>query len=288
MTSLTNYQVQEHGQWEVVYHKQVPFAEARRILSELEKTRPDPEIFEKIPSSVNARVLRTFLKSHEETTTVYIKRYFFRSKLDFFKHLLRPGRGKRAFDASLMLMENGFNAPEPLILMQKKTGPFRTDNILVSKKPPEAEYFGTVFNRIRSSLPARKVFLTEFGQVVGRMHSLGIIHGDMRLSNVLVQRDREKYIFWFIDNERTWKYEKAPLMLVRKNLVQVNLFGSNIPDTDRMRFMRAYAKKRGLSREETRQIISLVLDRTAWRIKRRKSRKAIKRVKRTRKEAHNR
>jgi serine/threonine protein kinase len=287
MSSNSGYTIKKHGRWEIICHGSVSFAEALWVLSELEKTSPDPEFFEKIPSSLNARVFKTLLNFNEEQVPVYIKRYFFRSKLDFIKHLFRPGRGKRAFDASLMLRKNGFNAPEPLIIMQKKTGPFSTDNILVSRQALEAVYFGTVYNEVRTSLSARRVFLTEFGQTVGRMHSLGIIHGDMRLSNVLVQKDKGKHVFWFIDNERTWKYRKAPLMLVRKNLVQVNLFGSNIPDTDRMCFMKAYARQQGLSREEMRNIIRLVLDRTTWRIERRKTRKAVKRAKKERKKAHN-
>lgn len=287
MSSNNGYTTEKHNGWEITRHDMIPPAEALRVLSELAAGSPDPEAFEKIPSSVNARVLRSVIKTRQEKIPVYIKRYFYRSRLDYFKHLLRPGRGKRAFDASLMLRKNGFNAPEPLIIMQKKTGPFRADNILITKKAPDALYFGTVFNNIRTSPGARKAFLTEFGQIVGRMHSLGIIHGDMRLSNVLVQKDKGKHFFWFIDNERTWKYRKPPLMLVRKNLVQANLFGSSASRTDRMRFMKAYADQRGLSSEEMRKLVSLVLDRTAWRIQRRKSRKAVKKAKRARKEAHN-
>jgi hypothetical protein len=72
------------------------------------------------------------------------------------------------------------------------------------------------------------------------MHAKGIFHGDLRLGNVLVVREGQKWRFFFIDNERTKKFYLLPNRLRLKNLVQINMFRSGITNTDRMRFFKAY------------------------------------------------
>jgi tRNA A-37 threonylcarbamoyl transferase component Bud32 len=75
------------------------------------------------------------------------------------------------------------------------------------------------------------------------MHAAGIFHGDLRLGNVLVQKNEGQWRFFFIDNERTKKFYHLPDSLRLKNLVQVNMFREGISRTDRLRFFKAYLKE---------------------------------------------
>jgi predicted unusual protein kinase regulating ubiquinone biosynthesis (AarF/ABC1/UbiB family) len=75
------------------------------------------------------------------------------------------------------------------------------------------------------------------------MHAAGIFHGDLRLGNVLVQKNEGQWRFFFIDNERTKKFYRLPSRLRLKNLVQINMFRYDIGNTDRLRFFKAYLKE---------------------------------------------
>ena len=265
--------------WSLDIHPDVSIDEVYKLLSPDGRVCLDKNTHRQVVSSGNARVFFTTLCLKNKPAGVYVKHYLFRSIVDFLKHLFRSSRGKRAFKASLMLRQHEFNAPEPVTLMQKKTGPFFTQSTLISKAAPcsasLSSYLKNISEEKRDSLPVlKRDLLTQFGSTIGRMHSKGIIHGDLRLSNVLTQKCEDKILFWFIDNERTRQFKSVPLRLVRKNLVQINMFRTNITNTDRMRFMKAYAHARGLSKEETRKIVRLVTDRTSLRLSKKYGRDA--------------
>ncbi len=211
----------------------------------------------------------------DQSVGVYIKEYCFRSRADFLKHFFRASRARRAFNASLMLKENGFNAPEPLILMQKKAGPFTTKAVLITREAVDAQKLRHTFWKVvENGLAPKRNFLKKFGRLIGRMHARGIIHGDLRIGNVLVQESGGDHSFWFIDNERTVRYSSPPLSLIKKNLVQLNMFGyKSLSNTDKMRFMSEYAKQRNLTRDETERLIGLVLEKTSWRVRKKEEKR---------------
>ncbi len=262
---------EKHGKWSLLIHKGIDLDEALKLIPPGDNSAPDDHLFRKMRSSSNARVFLASCLCNGRAVDVYIKHYLFRSAFDFLKHFFRPGRGKRAFNASLMLKRAGLQAPEPLILMQKTLGPFKTDNILVTEAKNSHKQLSSSLKELAdlgstSSVREKRSLLTDFGTIIGRMHEQGIIHGDLRTGNVLVKKEAHGFLFCFIDNERTRKYPKAPLQLVKKNLVQINMFRTGISNADRLRFMKAYAGQRRLSQEESLALIKMVVDRTRKRL----------------------
>jgi len=180
---------------------------------------------------------------------LYFKRYLCRSIWDFIKHLFRAGRARRAFDAAMMLAENGFDVPAVVAMAECRAGFFNTTNFLVTLEienakqiyqaiPKDLEYLS------KEELKSKRELFRAFGQTVGRMHAGGIFHGDLRLGNVLARKEQDGWRFFFLDNERTKKFGRLPNRLRLKNLVQVNMFFSEaVSSTDRMRFFTAYLKQ---------------------------------------------
>ncbi len=267
------FETRKYGKWSILLRRGLPWEEAANILSPDGNIFPDENIFVRVRSSGNARVFFApcIFKGHQ--VQVYFKHYLFRAKrFDFFKHLVRPGRGKRALQASLMLLEHGFNAPEPLALLQKRHGPFATENILVTRGVENSVPLGTRLKELSiphdpAVLKAKRRLIAEFGRTVGRMHALGIIHGDLRLNNVLVQNPEDIPGFFFIDNERTRKYKRATDKLVKKNLVQINMQRDAVSNTDRMRFMRTYSRQRDLNMSEILFLSQMVVETTDQRLR---------------------
>ena len=172
---------------------------------------------------------------------IYYKEFLPRSPVEKLKALVKGTRATRARRHSDALLKAGFNAPT---------------NIAWGKLPGGREYLFThtvpgagITQWLRSdlsvrdpaSLALRRQLLRELGVFIGRLHATGFIHGDLRPSNVLAAKGREKFQFSLIDNERNIQQTPPAGKLVLKNLMQLNmLLPTDLTRTDRMRFFRAW------------------------------------------------
>ncbi|MEA3224580.1 MAG: lipopolysaccharide kinase InaA family protein [Planctomycetota bacterium] len=234
--------------WTVSIRKNFPESEIENLLSVNDLSVECRDQFTKVASSDYARVFRGSVSFDGASRMVYLKQYLCRSKLDFVKHFFRASRAKRAFNASLMLRQNGFDTPAVVGLFERRIGPFCTDNFLLTEEVGNAGSMVEVLTDLcadsdADTLVRKRDLIRAFAETLGRMHAEGIFHGDLRLGNVLVAREEQKWRFFFIDNERTRKFYNLPSTLRLKNLVQVNMFIHGISNTDRLRFFRAYLSK---------------------------------------------
>jgi serine/threonine protein kinase len=90
----------------------------------------------------------------------------------------------------------------------------------------------------------KRSLLRSAGEFIGKLHSKGIFHGDLRLDNILVEGwETGEPTFSLIDNERNKYFDEKHISNIcrRKNLVQVNMvILPQITFTDRLRFFMAY------------------------------------------------
>jgi len=224
-----------------------------------------------IPSSRFCRVYKLVIPFNNVDTPVYLKQHLSRGIWDTIKHTIRPGRAKREFNASLMLQNNGFDAPAIIALLEHRLGPFRTDSLLITK---EVENAKPILKSLADSCPnenhtsdSRWNLIESFGQTIGQMHARGIFHGDLRLGNVLASREKNIWRFFFLDNERTRKFRRLPARLRVKNLVQLQMpTAITIGNTDRMRFYSKYTAKNAMNEREKRTLAEKVLKKTLRRL----------------------
>jgi serine/threonine protein kinase len=116
----------------------------------------------------------------------------------------------------------------------------------------------------------RREVLKHLGEEVGELHRTGFVHGDLRLSNILVQEDTGKPAFYFLDNERTRLHRRRiPRREIVKNLRQINTDAvSRLSRTDRLRIFQAYHAACGIRYTNTqkRLLLAEVEKRTAQRL----------------------
>jgi len=233
--------------WTILIRKNFPKRDIRNMVAENDSSTDDQGQFVRVPSSDYTRVFKCNVSLDGAAMPLYLKKYLCRSATDFLKHLFRPSRARRAFNATMMLHKNGFDAPAVIGLFEQRTGPFCNENLLLTEGIENSksmqELLTDICQNVAGDTFSRKRALIEaFGGIIGQMHAKGIFHGDLRLGNVLVVREERKWRFFFIDNERTKKFYHLPDRLRLKNLVQINMFQSGITNTDRMRFFKAYMK----------------------------------------------
>ena len=258
--------------WTVRISKNFPMNEIGSLLS-LSDSSDDRGGFTRVSSSDQTRVFRCKISFDGTDHPFYLKRYLTRSTLDFVKHIFRPSRARRAYNASLMLQRNGFDAPAVIGLFERRLGPFCVDNSLLTEDVENTGSMMQVLTDIcrgsdRNALVRKRGLIEAFAKTVGRLHAMGIFHGDLRLGNVLVVKDGQRWRFFFIDNERTKMFIRLPARLRLKNLVQVNMLPDGITNTDRSRFFRAYLEQNPIIAHKRNKWAGKVIEKTRLRFQR--------------------
>lgn len=220
-------------------------AELRRAIQALLDDEPLPEGVVRVPSSALARVARMEVAGE----TFFLKVYLSGGRMDNFKQKLRGNRAERARKAALELEHFGFDTAEVVL-----TGAVGDRSWMVSRAIDGIGFgfYAYAFLRPPFSSPARLAWKREviraLGDYVGRLHAVGIVHGDLRMNNILIDGHAKPPHFALIDNERNMRFSVyMPRRLRIKNLVQVTLFHPPIVTrADRLRFYQAYCKAIGL------------------------------------------
>jgi hypothetical protein len=207
--------------------------------------------FVKLPSSKFAKVFKFNVYLKGKIYSLILKQYLNRSFFDILKNSLRPCRAERAFKAGRMLKRYGFFTPDIVAVGRKTFAGIPTGNFLITS---QVENSVPLYKMLDIDISQKQQLIKQFGQTVGRMHAAGIFHGDLRLGNVLVKpvvslsnpKDDNRFVFIFLDNERTRKFKKLPESLRLKNLVQISMSRENISDSDRMHFLDAYLAQQNI------------------------------------------
>ena len=142
-----------------------------------------------IRSSKFAHVYKFTVSFDDVDREVYYKGYLHRSILDFIKHFFRTSRARRAFNAAMMLTENGFDTPAVIAMGECRFGLFHTSDFLVTLEVENAKriyqcLFDVLENLNKEQLRSRRKLIRAFGQIVGRAHSRGIFHGEIGRAHV--------------------------------------------------------------------------------------------------------
>jgi RIO-like serine/threonine protein kinase len=214
--------------------------------------------FEKLGSSKFALVLKFNFLLKSKVYSIVLKKYFMRNFKDCFKFLFRQTRAQRAYNAGQMLIENGFLTP-PAVAHGRKF----LMTLEVRDSTPIFKLLGTL------AADKKKKLIQQFAQTIGTMHDKGIVHGDLRLGNVLAKSNSENFEFYFLDNERTKKYEQIPWKLRVKNLVQINMHRDNVDENDRKLFFDAYLSQQSTPMD-SHKLSEEVISRTNRRLAKKK------------------
>jgi len=190
-----------------------------------------------VPCSKDAVVAAT-----TESPIVFYKAFLPRNKFEKIKAIIRGNRSKRACKQADILHKAGLPSPEILCW-----GRGRRNVFLISEGFCGVGFFQYLKMNLLPPLSKEKIrkkrlLLKEAGSLIGKMHSMGIVHGDLRQNNLLVKEVENGFQFSLIDNESNRKWWFIPRSKILKNLVQFSIFSDNLlTKTDLMRLYNAYA-----------------------------------------------
>jgi hypothetical protein len=164
-----------------------------------------------------------------------------------------PGgwRARRAFRMGEALRAAGFAAPDAVLVGEREGA-----GLLVMRHVG-GEDLAVVVGRLPRS--SKRALLRLLGDVVGRLHRAGFVHGDLVPPNVRVVDGR----LVLLDNDRTRRSRLLVRLTGRRNLVQLGRFVvPGVTATDRIRVLAAYAAARGLGRAARHRLARWVMAKT--------------------------
>lgn len=199
----------------------------------------------------------------------YFKRFLLRNGRDYFKHIFRSSRARRALIGGQAVRSRGFRAPRGYCLIESRRFGRTVESALVMEAVDDCP---AVSAWIRNADPIspderaeRRQLLKAFGSEVGAWHTAGLYHGDMRLGNILCRVRNGSFDFIWLDNERTRMYRDLPLRRRLQNLVQVNMMHQGMSRTDRLRLWKSYADTAGIPERSRRELARRVAELTRLR-----------------------
>ncbi|MDH3694127.1 MAG: hypothetical protein OER96_06105 [Gammaproteobacteria bacterium] len=209
------------------------------------------------------------LPSENKVTTTYIKLYKKSGGVRAIKQRVRESKHRRAFRITQELREKGFLVPSIYVC-----GDTVHDNIycglLVTEKLPYIDLSqlpGLLDSLSDSQHKEFKHTLSiALGEQIGKLHNLGYVHGDLVVTNILVDPRNPRTVV-FIDHDRS---THSPVLtrkhLQMRNLIQINRHViDGINHADRLRVFLAYSKARQWNQSRTKTIMREVAKRTVKR-----------------------
>lgn len=199
----------------------------------------------------SSRGARVFRSGEGSSANFYWKEFRARGALDPLKAWLRGSRAARAVRGAERLAAIGVDAPRTLALVEERGAFGVARAVLVTEAV--LDRVGLEHWAVSDDLASRdrRRIVTAAAVAVAAIHRAGLVHGDLRPSNVLVDRAGDRVTF--LDNERTRPSRRRRERL--RNLVQLGVDQLGPPfRTDRLRFVHAYVRASGGSRDDAREL----------------------------------
>lgn len=152
---------------------------------------------------------------------VWLKRFNSKGAADFLAKRIFGSRARRLWTISKRLYEAGLPVPLPLAFCEPSCS--MRHSFYLSAAVESAEDLGSLF--LQGRFDASRERAEQLGRVLAAWHSAGAVHGDLKWSNILLQKDGERRSFFFVDLDQAQLYSRPNLKGIVKDLVRFYRYG---------------------------------------------------------------
>lgn len=185
----------KHGMIDEVYSKKsfsaIVMCNKQFLSDDMLTLLDDPDVF---LDNSKAKIIQNNFKSKVgivvlDGKRLVIKRHNYKSKWHKFKRYFRPARSSRNWYYSHFLISRGIFVPKPVAFVEKRIGLLRGMSHFVY------EYVKGITGEtyFENNMESPEKIEQGMGMVVSlvtKIRELGIIHGDIRMSNLIFQDNR--------------------------------------------------------------------------------------------------
>jgi hypothetical protein len=180
---------------------------------------------------------------------VCVKEYGWRGRGNRLKDLIRPSPARREWQAAAHLARlegspGGAFAPHAFALLEPLLTQRATSAFVILEALENCRGLGDAVAQVAGETRRRRRFVEWFASELARLHALGVHHGDLKASNVLV-REAPGEAGWrcfLVDLADVSVRSDVDYTRRATSLAQLNASISRVISTpDRLRFLRRYA-----------------------------------------------
>ena len=176
---------------------------------------------------------------------LHVKRYNPKGRLYGLRYLLRRSRARRIWELAARLQGAPIATPEVLGYAERRKLGFLRAAYLVTRGIPSAEQLDRYIERkYRGLMRERKtLFLQKLAVVLGSAHGAGLIHGDLKATNILVEEAGDDWLLWLVDLDSARARRSPDLRDRSGDIARLNRSipgSSSISRSDRLRILAWY------------------------------------------------
>ena len=154
---------------------------------------------------------------------IYLKRYNVKSIADVIKNIFRSSKGRKTWLASNILKIRGVPTPEPVLFMERRKPFLIFESYIVTESLFEAKplnlFMDSIFNLMMKKNKLQ--FIKEVAMKVKQLHDCGIMHRDLKATNILVNAG-DKIKIYFTDLDAIKVSDSLLLAERTKDLARLN------------------------------------------------------------------
>ncbi len=151
---------------------------------------------------------------------VVLKRFNYRGCIDAFIKKIFGSRARRLYLKTIELSKRGVSVPEPLAFIEGRDG---KSSLFISRHMEGYDNMAILFKDPALAKEDSELIMRSVAKVIAKLHLADVFHGDMKWSNILVDRREEVLKVIFVDNDQA--------------CIKKNISGSDITE-DIVRFYR--------------------------------------------------
>jgi serine/threonine protein kinase len=179
--------------------------------------------------------------SEENTIKIVIKEFFTRG-LKKIKTLVLPSKAKKAWRGGVALMKRGIPTPVPVGYLESRRSPFIKESCYLSVMEEGVDEIRHLFRH--SSGDELESLVQALAHHLNLCHQKGILHRDLSDGNILVKKNAQnKLTFFLIDTNRIRLKKRLSLLSRTKNLIRLG-----IPPEYQRLFLEFYSAPGGLKK----------------------------------------
>lgn len=222
------------------------------------------------PQSLFVRPDAVMLKNSPTTTAMllpvpdlpfplYVKRYNPKGRFFGLKYLLRQSRARRVWSLSRKLQERNFPTPEVLGFVEQRRFGFLQAAYLVTRGLARAESLDAYIEKhvAKWDMEKKNRFTRQVAALVRAAHDQGLVHGDLKATNILVMSDGAEEQLRLIDLDAARLHKRPDLMACCRDMARLNcsfLSRALISRSRRLCFLKAYLQEQQPSLRQAWQV----------------------------------
>ena len=170
-----------------------------------------------------------------------IKRFNYRGLLDFAVRRIFSGRAERLWNISQRLFADGLPVPQPLGYVEPSR--WRKNSFFISSVIENSLNLADVYKQGLFSEPQRLAAI--LAGTLSAWHMAGAVHGDLKWSNILMQKNGDVISFFLVDLDSAKLYARPEVKGIRKDLIRFYRYGLELGAEEwvRTEFLPAYREK---------------------------------------------